>query len=106
MDRIKRKLSSWKGKYFSIYGRVTLIKSVLTSIPIYFLSCFRCLAAVVKRIEKIRRDFLWNDTTKKGKFHLVNWNMLCQPVAFGGLGVRSISSVNKALLGKWIEIGG
>lgn len=57
VERIERKLSSWKGRYFSLGGRLTLIKSVLSSIPIYFLSCFKCPTAVVKRIRKFSMTF-------------------------------------------------
>lgn len=47
---------------------MTLIKSVLSSIPIYFLSCFKCPLAEAKRIEKIPHDFLWNNTVEKKAF--------------------------------------
>ena len=36
------------------------------------------------------------------KFHLVNWNQVCQPVNLGGLGIRNLRVFNKALLGKWL----
>lgn len=57
---------------------------------------------MVKRIEKTQRDFLWKDTIKKCKFHLVRWNVVCKLVACGGLGMQSLSMVNKAQLGKWL----
>lgn len=72
MERIDRKLSSWKGKYLSMGGRITLLKVVLTSIPIYLLFGFRCPVSLVKRIEKIQQGFLWNDTLKERKYHLVS----------------------------------
>lgn len=34
VERFDRKLSNWKGKYFSLGGRLMLIKSVLANIPI------------------------------------------------------------------------
>jgi hypothetical protein len=40
-------------------ARVTLIKSTLSNLLTYMLSLFHILAHVVKRIEKIQRDFLW-----------------------------------------------
>lgn len=53
-------------------ARAYLIKSVLLCIPIYFfLSGFKCPFSVARRIEKIQCDFLWNDTSKKKKYHLV-----------------------------------
>lgn len=35
MERIEKRLSSWKGKYPSSKGHLTLMKSFLASIPIY-----------------------------------------------------------------------
>ena len=63
----EKKLSSWKGRYPSMGGRFTLTISVLSSIPIYFLSCFHCPKLVLQRIERIQRDFLWNDNVEKKK---------------------------------------
>lgn len=57
IERIEKMLSTWKGKYLSLGSRITFSKLVLASIPSYFLSCFKCLAKVVWRIENIRRDF-------------------------------------------------
>ena len=36
VERVERKLSAWKANYPSIAGRVTLIKSVLSNLPIYY----------------------------------------------------------------------
>ena len=62
---------------------------------------------MIQRIQKLQCDFLWNDTIEKRKYHLVRWNIVCKPIAQGGLGVRSIDKVNLALLGKWLwRVGG
>ena len=36
------------------------------------------------------------------KPHLVNWEVVCLDKGQGGLGVRNLSKLNKALLGKWV----
>ena len=36
------------------------------------------------------------------KFHLVGWDKVCVPITNGGLGIRKLSTFNKALLGKWL----
>lgn len=36
------------------------------------------------------------------KFHLVKWDTICSPKEVGGLGLRNLSQMNKALLGKWL----
>ena len=40
-DRFEKKLSCWKGKLMSCGGRLILINSVLTSMPMFLLSFFR-----------------------------------------------------------------
>ncbi|GJT48631.1 RNA-directed DNA polymerase, eukaryota [Tanacetum coccineum] len=50
-------LSSWKLKTLSIGGRLTLLKSVLGSTPIYNMSLFKVPKAVLKSMESIRRNF-------------------------------------------------
>ena len=39
--RFRRRLATWKRQYISKGGRITLIRSTLSSLPIYFLSLFR-----------------------------------------------------------------
>ena len=45
---------------------------------------------------------IWNDSVEQRKYHLVKWDLGYQPNASGGLGIRFIDKVNKALLGKWL----
>lgn len=33
---------------------------------------------------------------------MVNWDIVCSLIAYGGLGVRKLVACDKALLGKWI----
>ena len=58
-DRSRRRLATWKRQYISKGGRITLIRSTLSSLPIYFLSLFRMPKIVCSRLEKLQRDFLW-----------------------------------------------
>ncbi|XP_019074375.1 uncharacterized protein LOC109122301 [Vitis vinifera] len=101
-ERMRRRLAQWKRQYISKGGRITLIKSTLASIPIYLLSLIRIPKAVAKRIERIQRDFLWGGGCLEGKAHLINWKVVCSPKEEGGLGIRKIDLLNKALLGKWV----
>ena len=86
--------------YLSKGGKVTLIKSSLTSLPTYFLSLLPLLGKVAKRMEKLQRDFLWNGIGGEPKIHLVNWAKVCRPLRVGGLGIRRLGTFNSALLGK------
>nr|GEW69935.1 RNA-directed DNA polymerase, eukaryota [Tanacetum cinerariifolium] len=57
VNKLKLRLSSWKLKTLSIGGRLTLLKSVLGSTPIYNMSLFKVPKTVLKSMESIRRNF-------------------------------------------------
>jgi hypothetical protein len=69
-------------------GRLTLIKSMLSNIPTYYLSLFPVPMSVVNRIKKIQRDFLWGGMGDEKKLHLISWNQVCRSLRAGGLGIR------------------
>jgi hypothetical protein len=102
LERMERRLEGWKRMYLSKGGRITLIKSTLSSLPTYFLSLFPIPRTVAMRIEKLQRDFLWGSEDGVHKFHLLSWANVCSPIRFGGLGLRRIAVFNKVLLGKWL----
>jgi len=58
MSKIRKRLSRWKGRHISFVGRMTFIKSVLSSMPLFFISLFKMPSIVRKEIVKIQRDFL------------------------------------------------
>ncbi|GJT70760.1 hypothetical protein Tco_1030046 [Tanacetum coccineum] len=65
--RVQDKLSSWKAMSLSIGGRLTLIKPVLGSIPLYYLSIFKASLKDggfgMSRFSG-RKDTLWRDTIR------------------------------------------
>ncbi|RVX02656.1 Transposon TX1 uncharacterized 149 kDa protein [Vitis vinifera] len=63
-------------------------QSTLASMPIYQLSLFRMPKLVVKRLEKLQRDFLWGGGSMERKIHLINWAVVCTQKESGGLGIR------------------
>jgi hypothetical protein len=56
-ERIEKKLSSWKEKYLSVVGRLVLINSVLSSLPMFILSFFDVLKGVLEKIDYSRSRF-------------------------------------------------
>ena len=100
-DKFRKRLTSWKSQYISKAGRLTLIQSTLSSLPIYCLSLFRMPVSICSRLEKIQREFLWSGGSLVKKIHLVNLKTVCTEKKKGGLGLRRFSILNKALMCKW-----
>ncbi|KAE8735747.1 THO complex subunit 1 [Hibiscus syriacus] len=96
------KLAGWKTTCLSLAGRTVLLKSVLTSLPIFFLSLFKMPCKIGKKLNSLMANFLWGDKEGKRRIHWVNWSTVCKPLNCGGLGVLDLNLTNRALLGKWV----
>ncbi|GKA33410.1 RNA-directed DNA polymerase, eukaryota [Tanacetum coccineum] len=57
VHKLTKRLSKWKLKTLSIGGRLTLLKSVLGSTPIYNMSIFKVPKTVLNKMENLRRNF-------------------------------------------------
>jgi hypothetical protein len=64
-EQIKKTLSSWKGKYLSVGGRLVLINSVLMSLSMFMLSFSDVPKGVLERIDYFRSSFFCSKTVKK-----------------------------------------
>lgn len=96
------RLKGWKGKLMAKPGRLALINSVLTSMATYFLTRFAASKWAIKRLDKIRRNFLWAaDEECNGGKCLVNWKKCCSPKKIGGLGIKDIACFGRALRLRW-----
>ena len=71
LEKMEKNLSGWKCLYLSKGGRLTLLKSTLSSLPMYFLSLFTIPKAVAARMECIQRNFLWGSSEESFKYPLV-----------------------------------
>ena len=101
LDKVQQRLKSWKSSSLSKAGRLIMIKSVLNSLPIYYLSLFKIPRKVADDIVRIQRNFLWNGD-KEGRFiPLVKWEVVIRQKNDGGLGVGDLAVKNAGLLLKW-----
>nr|GEX90040.1 putative RNA-directed DNA polymerase, eukaryota, reverse transcriptase zinc-binding domain protein [Tanacetum cinerariifolium] len=66
VNKLLARLSKWKMKMLSIGGRLTLLKSVLGSTPIYYMSLFKVPTQVLNKMKSIRSRF-FNGADEKGK---------------------------------------
>ncbi|GKB75710.1 hypothetical protein Tco_0942605 [Tanacetum coccineum] len=63
------RLSSWKSKSLSFGGRLTLVKSVLGSLGVYYFSTFKAPSKVINTLEGIRRKYFGDALWMKKGFH-------------------------------------
>lgn len=72
VDRVQSRLAGWKGKVLNMAGRLTLVQSVCSTIPIYAIYA-NCLAPhfyLCCSLDKINRDFLWGDSVDQKEYSL------------------------------------
>ncbi|KAL4556996.1 hypothetical protein LXL04_035166 [Taraxacum kok-saghyz] len=89
-------------KTLSVGGRLTLLKSVLGSVPIYNMSVFKVPMGVLKLLEKMRSRFFRGVDEAGKKMTWTSWDTVCASKEKGGLGVGSFYALNRSLLYKWV----
>lgn len=101
IGKIKSKFASWGGHWLTKGGKVILIKSVLSALPIYQAAFLLAPKRVTDNISRILRDFLWKGGKgNQRKIHLVKWEKVKRPILEGGLQIRDPAFVNLAMGGK------
>ena len=89
-------------------GRVTLIRSTLSSLPLDFISLLCLTRLVCSRLERIQRDFLSGGGDLDKKPHFVNWIIVCSNKKKGGLGITSYvarTRVRVSDTGTYLRVG-
>ncbi|WVZ79231.1 hypothetical protein U9M48_026835 [Paspalum notatum var. saurae] len=99
IDKIADRLPGWKAAMLHPAGRVTLVRSVLSAIPIYQLMALELPKWVIKAINKLRRAFLWKGRKAiNGGHWLVAWDRVQRPLDLGGLGILDLETMGWALV--------
>lgn len=99
IERIRKEIDAWKAKLLSFGGKITLIKAVLSSSPIYSMASPLVSTFVLNRIERLMANFLWNSKYVAWT-HWVNWKRVCAAEEVGGLGIRGLHQIQQSLHAK------
>ncbi|GJZ72789.1 RNA-directed DNA polymerase, eukaryota, reverse transcriptase zinc-binding domain protein [Tanacetum coccineum] len=91
IEKVKTRIGDWENRCLSYAGRVQLISSVLASMQTYWASVYLIPKTVVKELDKIIKNFLWDK---------VSWKIVCRPKDQGGLGIKPLNEWNEVLLMK------
>ena len=103
VDTICRRLSPLMAGFYTSAGRLVLIKSVVTSIPIYTSIAMELPAWLLQFLDKrIRAFFPKGSEVVKGGQCLVAWDRVCLPIEYGGLGIMNLKLLGFALRIRWV----
>ncbi|XP_074267057.1 uncharacterized protein LOC141590359 [Silene latifolia] len=100
IDRITNRIRSFGSRKLSYSGRLTLVNSVLTSLYTYWATIFVLPKDVLRRIDAICRNYLWDGSTEYIRAPKVSWEKVCTPKCEGGLGIRNSLYWNAAAICK------
>ena len=109
VNTIKSRLSGWQSRFLSFGGRFVLLKSVLTSLPVYALSFFKAPSGIISIIESIFYKFFWGGSEDNRKIFWVAWSSICLRKESEGLGVRQLREFNSAYIVREVvleDVGG
>jgi hypothetical protein len=102
-DKAKAKLAGWQGKLVNVAGRRELVRSVLSSMPVYLLTVIKVPKKFIKELDKLRRRFLWaGDGDLTGGKCKVAWPKVCTPQPYGGLGIKHLDHFSQLLRLRWL----
>ncbi|GKV19478.1 hypothetical protein SLEP1_g29737 [Rubroshorea leprosula] len=104
VDTCKKKLASWRGRHLSFGGRITLINSVLSSLPVFMMSAYQIPKGILYSLDKIRRCFLWGGGEENGG-HWLDW--VRDGRSIGSLWWRDVRKLNArdGEFGGWLSSG-
>ncbi|CAA7019014.1 unnamed protein product [Microthlaspi erraticum] len=93
VDCIRERAVNYSSQRLSAAGKLTLIKSVLSAIPTYSMSCFKIPVSLCKRIQFALTRFWWDQTPGVQKMSWTSWTKM----------KKSKSSGARVLQGKYCK---
>ncbi|KAL0290582.1 UNVERIFIED_CONTAM: hypothetical protein Sradi_7046700 [Sesamum radiatum] len=77
IDKVRNRISGWENCHLSYGGRLQLIKTVLSSMPIYLLQVLNPPVSTIQKLERLFARFFWT-----------KWDTVCFP-PMRGLRIRN-----------------
>ena len=85
-------------------GRLQMTNAVLSALPTYYMCTLELPKAVIKHIDKFRKNCLWRGNQVNGHaMPKAAWKLVCKTREEGGLGIINLQLQNQALLMKNLD---
>ncbi|KAL2226740.1 UNVERIFIED_CONTAM: hypothetical protein Sindi_2032700 [Sesamum indicum] len=96
IDKVKNKIAGLEHCHLSYGGRLQLIKTVLSSMPIYLLQVLNPPVGTIQKLEQLFTKYFWGSTSEQRKIHWTKCQNICYPIEEGGLGIRNLQEMTTA----------
>ena len=90
---------SWKFKYLTIFGKLTVIKSFMLPQLTHVATVVQSLSA--KQIEEIHG--IWNESIREGSLKVVDIKTVCTPVIENSQGFHKVADFWGAIKMSWLR---
>jgi Reverse transcriptase (RNA-dependent DNA polymerase) len=97
-ERLVARFGGWKMNLLSHPDRLVLLKSVLASIPVYYMSSVSLPWRTTNRLNSLMRKFYWGKLDKEQFIAFISWEKMCRPLDERGLNIKDLRKMNEALL--------
>ncbi|MQM00085.1 hypothetical protein Taro_032814, partial [Colocasia esculenta] len=98
IDKVNRQIGSWKSRFLSKAGRLTLINAILYSMPVYLATASAIPKAILNFVDRTCAAFFWGASDGGKRRQWVTWNIIQRPILEGGLGVRNMWHVQLSMI--------
>ncbi|XP_074277988.1 uncharacterized protein LOC141601592 [Silene latifolia] len=102
--KIKHSIQHWSSNFLTYAGRVQLINSIIFGMETFWCSCTLLPQEVLRRINKLCKDFFWGILPDGRRMVFKKWKDICLPWDAGGFNVKDLSTWNDALQCRWIYL--
>jgi len=95
-----KRIHGWKERILSMAGKEVFIKAVAQAIPTYVMGVIRLPKEICDQIEVVMNGYWWCSKKEGGGMRWMSWRRMALPKAYGGMGFRTLSEFNAAMLAK------
>ena len=98
--KAEKRIKNWSFRWLSKGGKLTLVKSILEALPVYWMH-FWIPVGIIEKVRKICFKFLWSVNYESSTgLPWTSWKVLANPKNLGGWELKVPAVFDKALAAK------